>query len=101
VCYFCSLDQGVVEKRSPAQFAYFIVNGRYARKPDEVIRRITYQQNNKRSAVKRTRKGLLPDSITYPEMALARPNAPALDSSGAGDGIRTRDIFLGKEALYH
>ena len=29
------------------------------------------------------------------------PTAQALKENGAGDGIRTRDILLGKQVLYH
>jgi hypothetical protein len=34
--------------------------------------------------------------LQSPALPLGHVAAP-----GAGDGIRTRDIFLGKEALYH
>ena len=35
------------------------------------------------------------------EAAEVVPAAQALKENGAGDGIRTRDILLGKQVLYH
>ncbi len=36
-----------------------------------------------------------------PEGFVFQKSLPFLLNGGAGDAIRTRDIFLGKEVLYH
>jgi hypothetical protein len=42
---------------------------------------------------------LVPGALAANKNGACRETAPLMD--GAGDAIRTRDIFLGKEVLYH